>query len=118
MEDKLIDKITACSKKVFDSLGPGFTERIYHNALKVALDDDKVNFNSDDDFSIFYKDERVGSFRCDLFVENKILVIIKSHPNNELEEFGIQMKSYLKAAEIKVGLVLNFGLKGFTALKV
>lgn len=109
--DKITEKIIGCCFKVHNELGPGFVERIYHNALKVELDKAKLNYNSEEDFSVFYDNERVGSFRCDFFIEGKVILEIKSVTGIMPILFQQQVVSYLKAASIETGLLINFGGK-------
>ncbi len=109
--DKITEKIIGCCFNVHNELGPGFVERIYHNALKVELDNAKLNYNSEEDFSVFYGDERVGSFRCDFFIEGKVILEIKSVTGIMPILFQQQVISYLKAASIETGLLINFGGK-------
>ncbi len=111
VNDKLTEKIIACCFKVHSELGPGFVERIYHCALKVALEEDGIDFDSEKDFSVFYQDQRVGSFRCDFFIENEVILEIKSVSGIMPILFQQQVISYLKASKSKVGLLVNFGGK-------
>jgi len=108
-DDKLIDKIKTCCNKVHGELGPGFVERIYHCALKVALDEEKLDFDSEKDFSVFYQDQRVGSFKCDFFVENKIVVLVKAQMENFSAEALLQAKAYFKISKTQSLLLVNFG---------
>jgi GxxExxY protein len=51
-------------------LGPGFNERIYHNALQLTLKEVGLKYNTEKEFSVFFQDKRVGSLKLDLIVQN------------------------------------------------
>jgi len=90
-------------------LGPGFNERIYHNALKVLFDQEGLQYRTEKEFEVFYLNKIVGSFRADLVVENEVIVEIKSLAGNIPTLFEYQLLSYLKASELHLGLLINFG---------
>ncbi|MES2629566.1 MAG: GxxExxY protein [Bacteroidota bacterium] len=116
--DKLTDKIIACCQKVHKELGPGFAERIYHSALKVALDDAKLDFAFDEDFSVLYNDIRVGSFKCDLYIEDKIMLDVNASAEPPAAAREQQLKAELKAAGKNTGLLTNFGAGEFSVKKI
>jgi GxxExxY protein len=76
--DILTEKIIGCCFKVHSELGPGFVERIYANALNHQLGIENLSFVAEKEFNVIFKDQFVGKFRCDLFVENKVIVELKS----------------------------------------
>ncbi len=92
-------------------MGPGFSERIYRQALKLALDKEGLKYNTEKEFQINYQDEPVGKFRADLVVENRIIVEIKSLNGIFPLIFQHQLLSYLKASGLHTGLLINFGNK-------
>lgn len=118
MEDKLIEKVIACATKVHQELGAGFVERIYHCGLKVALDDAKLDFDSEKDFSVFYQDQRVGSFKADFFVESKVVVLVKAQSEKLTADVMLQSQSYFKASKAKAAVLLNFGMKDLEIQKI
>ena len=107
--DKLTERISGCCFKVHTELGPGFNERIYHNALKVLFDQEGLQYRTEKEFEVFYLNKIVGSFRADLVVENEVIVEIKSLAGNIPTLFEYQLLSYLKASELHLGLLINFG---------
>jgi GxxExxY protein len=113
MEDRnqLTKRIIGCCFKVHRELGPGFSERIYHNALKVLLEQEGLQYRTEKEFEVFYLNKRVGSFRTDLVVGNEVIVEIKSLIGNIPALFGYQLLSYLKASKLHLGLLINFGNK-------
>ncbi len=109
--DPLTEKIIGCCFKIHSELGPGFTEKIYHNALRTLLEEKGLKYQTEKDFKIDFHEKRIGSLRLDLVVENKVIVEIKSLAGNIPEIFVRQILSYLKAAHMSVGLLVNFGNK-------
>jgi GxxExxY protein len=109
--NKLTERIIGSCFKVHRELGPGFNERIYHNALKVLLDQEGLQYRTEKEFEVFYLNKRVGSFRADLVVENEVIVEIKSLAGNIPALFEYQLLSYLKASKLHLGLLINFGNK-------
>jgi len=82
-------------------------ESIYEEALKVELSKRGLNFDYQREIKIEYLGVEVGTHRLDLFVENSIIVELKAV--KELSDIHFaQLRSYLKATGLKVGLVLNF----------
>jgi GxxExxY protein len=100
-------KIIGAAIEVHRELGPGFLEHIYEEALKIEFSEHGLNFESQKEIKIKYLGTDVGSHRLDLLVENKIILELKA-----VKEFNdihfAQLRSYLKATGLKVGLLLNF----------
>lgn len=109
--DPLTKRIIACCFAVHNELGPCFPERIYHNAIKIAIKEDGLKFESEKEFEVYFKGKKIGKFRCDLVVEDKVIVELKSVTNKIPILFHYQLLSYLKASKIKTGLLVNFGNK-------
>jgi len=108
-KDPLTAKIIEACFHVHNELGPGFIERIYVNALKVALDKTGLLYVAEKEFTVKYEDHNVGKFRVDLFIEDKVIVEIKAVEGRMPKIFESQVISYLKASGVKVGLLINFG---------
>lgn len=94
--------------KVHKELGPGFNEKVYHNALKLLFDKEALRYQSGKEFEVFFLDKKVGSFRTDLVVENEVILEIKSLVGNIPGIFEHQLISYLKVSGIHIGLLVNF----------
>ena len=109
--DRLTERIIGCCFKVHTELGPGFNERIYHNALKALLDQEGLQYLTEKEFEVTYLNKAVGSFRADLVVENEVIVEIKSLKGNIPALFEYQLLPYLKASKFSLGLLINFGNK-------
>ncbi|MFH1093304.1 MAG: GxxExxY protein [Candidatus Omnitrophota bacterium] len=109
--DPLTDKIIACAYKVHSKLGPGFNERIYHNAFKITLKENGLSYQTEKSFDILFQKENIGKLRMDLVVEDKIVTEIKALSGKVPAVFELQVISYLKVSGYKVGLLINFGNK-------
>ena len=105
--EDLSKKIIGAAIRVHRELGPGFLESIYEEALKVEFSEQGLHFDSQKEIKIEYLGVEVGTHRLDLIVENEIIVELKA-----VKELGdihfVQLRSYLKATGLKVGLLLNF----------
>ncbi len=110
-KDSLTEQIIACCYRVHSELGPGFNEKIYHSALKLAFDQKRLRHETEKRFEVYYQNKKVGNLIVDLIVENKIIVEIKAITGNIPDVFKYQVLSYLKASNLKVGLLINFGNK-------
>jgi GxxExxY protein len=104
-------RIIGCCFEVHKEIGPGFNEKIYHNALQLLLEQKGLQYETEKEFEVFYLNKKVGSFRTDLIVENQVIVEIKSLAGNIPIIFEHQLISYLKASGLHVGLLINFGNK-------
>lgn len=107
--DTLTEKIIGCSYAVHRTLGPGFNEKIYSNALQQQLAKEFLSFVAEKEFVVEFNNVSVGKFRCDLFVEGKVIVELKSVTGFIPKLFQNQLLSYLKASKVKTGLLINFG---------
>jgi GxxExxY protein len=104
---KLTDSIIKCAIEVHKTLGPGFMEGIYENALIYELRKNGLRVEQQKLVDVKYKGECVGEHRLDLLVEDTVIV-----ENKTVTEFNdihfAQILSYLKATEKKIALLLNF----------
>ena len=94
---------------VHSSLGPGFNEKVYAKALQHQLAKEYLNFVAEKEFNVEFDSVSVGKFRCDLFVEGRVIVELKSVTGFMPKLFQNQLLSYLKASKVKTGLLINFG---------
>ena len=109
--DPLTERIIACCYKIHSELGPGFNEKIYHSALKLAFNQEKLQYETEKRFEVFYQDKKIGNLIVDLVIENKAIVELKAITGNIPDVFGYQILSYLRASKLKIGLLVNFGNK-------
>ena len=106
--EKLSNKIIGAAIEVHRVLGPGFLENIYEQALKIEFSGQNLRCDSQKEIKIKYNGIEIGQHRLDMLVENVIIIELKA-----VKEFAdihfAQLRSYLKATGLKVGLLLNFG---------
>ena len=106
---KLIsERVISCAFEVSNTLGAGFVEQVYENALCIELERAGIPFRRQQRYVVRYKNENIGNYIADIVVEDKLLIELKalSALNREHEA---QLMNYLKASGIEVGLLLNFG---------
>ena len=116
--DALTERVIACAYKVHSALGPGFNEGIYHNALKIALEEDGLRFQTEKSFNVSFRGKHIGRLRLDLVIEDKVIVEVKALTGSLPALFELQVLSYLKASGRKVGLLINFGNKSCQVRKL
>jgi GxxExxY protein len=108
MERELTEKILGASYKVLNTLGAGFLEKVYENALSVELRRVGLPIETQKAFHIRYEGMIVGDYLADLVVDGKVIVECKAvttlDPVHEA-----QLMNYLKASSLHVGLLINFG---------
>lgn len=95
---------------VYNSLGYGFLEKVYENAMMIELKLLGLNCEKQKPISVYYKSTLVGEYFADIVVENKVILELKAAEVLN-EEHEAQLLNYLKATEIEVGLLFNFGKK-------
>lgn len=106
----LTHQIIGAAFEVFKVLGYGFLEKVYENALVEELKLRQVAVQQQHPIEVLYKGKVVGEYCADVFVDGKVIVELKAEKEyNERHE--AQLLNYLKAAGVKVGLMLNFGEK-------
>ena len=106
-KEDLTDKIINACINVHKEFGPGFLESIYHNALKIELVRQKLAIESEKEVTVNYCDTEVGIHKIDLFVEGEIIVELKTVEDLH-KKYYAQVRSYLKASNKEVGLLVNF----------
>jgi GxxExxY protein len=110
LHQELTSEIIAAFYKVYNTLGFGFLEKVYENALKYKLEKMRFKVDKQKPITVYYDDLTVGEYFADLIVENKVIIELKA-AETLIEEHELQLINYLKATDIEVGLLLNFGKK-------
>ena len=105
---ELTEKIIGVYYDVYNEIGPGFLESVYSNSMKIALQDAGLKVQREIQIPVWFRNQDVGQFRADLLVEGTILLELKAVQNLDRahEAQGI---NYLRATELEVCLLLNFG---------
>ena len=107
---ELTERIINIFYKVYNKLGYGFLEKVYENAMLREFKKENIPAVSQSPIKVFYEDEIIGEYFADIFVDDKVIVEIKAAKGLALENEA-QLLNYLKATDIEVGLLLNFGTK-------
>ena len=117
VSQELIKEIIFLFYKVHNDLGYGFLERVYQNALYYALTDEGIKCEAEKQIKVYHNGRVVGDYKADLVVEDCIILELKAceelNPAHEA-----QLLNYLKATDIEVGYVLNFGKGAIFSRKV
>ena len=106
----LTREIIGAAMEVHSTLGPGFLENVYEEALAVEFELRNIRFERQKNVDVFYKNVKIKNYVCDVMVENKVLIELKALNELTTNEHA-QTLNYLKATGLKVGLLFNFGQK-------
>lgn len=96
--------------EVYNELGDGFLESVYENALSLVLTGYRLNIENQKAISVYFRGNNIGDFRADLVVNECVIIELKAIRSLE-PAHEAQLINYLKATNIEVGLLLNFGRK-------
>jgi GxxExxY protein len=102
------DKIIKAFYNVYNTLGYGFLEKVYENAMLLELRSLDLSVEKQVPIKVFFKEQQVGEYYADLIVDQKVILELKA-AESLCEEHEFQLINYLKATNIEVGLLLNFG---------
>jgi GxxExxY protein len=116
-DSEITESIIAAAIAVHRELGPGFLETVYEQALAVEFAIRGIAFVRQKLIPLFYRDHQIGEHRIDFLVEDKIVVELKAVEALEKVHFAI-VRSYLKAAGLSDGLILNFSSMPLTVKRV
>ncbi len=108
--EEITEKIIGAFYKVYNTLGYGFLENVYQKALLLELQELNLKCEEEVPIDVLYKGEKVGKYRADIVVEDCVIVENKAS-ESIVKENEYQLINYLKATNIEVGLLLNFGKK-------
>jgi GxxExxY protein len=111
--EQLSAEVIGAALAVHKDLGPGFLESIYHAAMRVALTHRAIPFESQLAVDIGFEGVVVGRSRIDLVIANQIVTELKAVESLRDVHFA-QLKSYLRASRLRVGLLLNFNASRLT----
>lgn len=102
------EKVIGAAIAVHKALGPGFREEVYQNALCLELEKRGLKVARSVIIPVYYDGVEVGKHMLDLVVDDRLVVELKA-VSCFLEIHGAQLMAYLRAADLRVGLLLNFG---------
>ena len=109
--NKLTELIIKAAYQVQDELGTSFSEKVYENALMIALSDLGVTAQQQSPLKVYFRDQVVGDYFADLVVEDTVIVELKT-VKALLPEHQAQVINYLSATRNETGLLINFAKKG------
>ena len=107
---EITEQIIKAFYTVYNTLGYGFLEKVYENALLIELRKMQLNAIAQKPVKVYYEGVEVGVYFADILVENKVMLELKT-AEGIVSENEAQLINYLRATDIEVGLVLNFGKK-------
>jgi GxxExxY protein len=105
---EITEAIIKAFYKVYNTLGYGFLEKVYENAMMIELGEMGLLVESQKRIIVYYEGEIVGNYSADLVINNVVILELKAAQSLCLEH-EYQLINYLKATDIEVGLLLNFG---------
>jgi len=105
---ELTQQIIAAFFKVYNTLGYGFLEKVYENAMFHELSTKGLKVKSQHPITVTYEGVQVGIYYADLMVDDQVIVELKA-AEDLCEEHECQLVNYLKATDKEIGLLLNFG---------
>ncbi len=106
--DELTKLVINSSYKVHNKLGAGFLEKIYERALSIELKKSGLKVENQYPIAVFYEGTNIGEYFADLFIQNRLIVELKSVENLSTAHEK-QLVNYLTATDIEDGLLINFG---------
>src|SRR5262245_12289779 len=107
-ENNLTYRIIGFAYKVHNTLGSGFIESVYENALKMEINKIGISVLQQEELDVFYEGQRVGHFIPDLWIPRTLIIEVKAvQAISKLHE--VQLVNYLTATGIDDGLLINFG---------
>ncbi len=104
----LTEKIIGCAYTVWHKLGAGFLEKVYENALAIELRMQEIKVIQQYPIKVLYEKIVIGEYVADLFIEDKVIVELKV-ASDISKAHEAQLINYLKATDIEIGLLINFG---------
>lgn len=117
IHEELSKEIIGAFYEVHKVLGFGFLENVYQNALYKELVNRGMKCECQKELNVYYKGEIVGTYRADMVVENRIILELKA-VSSLRPEHEWQLVNYLKATNLQVGLLLNFGISAEIKRKI
>ena len=109
--EEITRKIIGAAYKVFNTLGFGFLESVYQKAMVIEMGKSNLKVEAEKPLNVYYENQRVGEFFVDLFIDNTVVVELKS-VQNLAKEHEVQLVNYLKGLKKEIGLLINFGPSG------
>jgi GxxExxY protein len=106
----LTSRIIKAFYKVYNQLGHGFLEKVYQNALYYELKNQGFDCKAQYKIDVYYLNKRVGDYFADIIVDDKVILELKA-AESLCDAHECQLQNYLRATNMEVGLLFNFGEK-------
>lgn len=106
--EELTEEIIGCFFRVYNELGYGFLEKVYENSMALTLRKQGFYVRQQAPIKVYFEGEIVGEYFADMMVEDKVILELKTAETIS-EAHKVQLRNYLKATQIKIGYILNFG---------
>ncbi|MBC8416435.1 MAG: GxxExxY protein [Candidatus Cloacimonetes bacterium] len=110
LHEDITEKILAAFFNVYNTLGYGFLEKVYENSLVIKLKQLGFSVKKQKNIKVYFEEHIVGDYFADLIINSKVIIKIKA-VDKLCDEHKFQLINYLKATNMEVGLLLNFGKK-------
>ena len=111
-----MEQITEFAKTIYDTLGAGYSERVYHNAMEVMLRNHNIPYETERIITIEFMGNTIGNLRADLIVDKSMVVELKATKSlNETNR--TQLKKYLELLDMDKGILINFPQPGSEAVE-
>ena len=108
IDEELTGRIISAFYKVYNTLGYGFIESVYHNAMIVELVRGGLSLETKKAIAVHYGANVIGNFEADLVVEKKVILELKAKESLHAAHEA-QLLNYLRATDVELGLLFNFG---------
>ena len=102
-----MSKIRELCTRVFRTLGPGYSERVYHNAMEVLLRQNGIPYETEVIIPIVFEKHTIGNLRGDLVVCGEVLVELKATRSLTAQN-SMQVRNYMKLTGLQNALLVNF----------
>ena len=99
--------LRACAQDIWDALGPGYSESVYHAAFETHLRARGISYETERIVPVYYMGQNVGHVRADIIVNRKYVIELKSVGKLN-DVYRIQTQNYLKLLELETGFLINF----------
>lgn len=106
-EEKIIEKIKTFAIEIYETLGAGYDESVYEEAMAIEMRNAKLFYDTEYNTEIIYKGEKVGIHRLDFVIEKTVVIELKA-VGSITKGHRSQIASYLKTLGLKNGLLINF----------
>lgn len=110
LHQEITEKIIRAFYKVYNTLGYGFLEKVYEHAMRIELKKMGMKVEEQKNIRVYYEGYEIGDYYADLIVDDLVIIELKA-AESLCEEHEMQLINYLRATNIEVGLLLNFGKK-------